>query len=596
MIKITVETSQKELINTLSNNLNEFGDLYFQVASLPYFLSSIPSIRVFQYKINNYPRDIFWYSLDHKILNFLKQSELNIGFPATLIDTKKETITHSFNTINNNNFKPLNNNILGTKIGTPIIEAGDKPNVLIEYKDFVASGEVPTLEHTTTPIDELFSQSSTIGFEQDLPNAESVSTKSFLDKFKDKFDIKPNSKTSFVQNFDDMITKVEKTRTTIKTENIRVAKATEQVKTTFLDFFKKYKLQFNTGLSLGLLLVLVGIFSVFPKNVFNIEISSGIDQKTIEVKIPESQLKKTKLELKSSIQIKTDNQTSSDNIFTGVQRVNLVNSSGGTVQFDRGGIILISEKTGVEYRQKVNSQDPASYSIPSQNKGKFIDIQAVKTVDELPKDSVLKVFNLKGDALGYNFKAIVTGSDNQTTKQSIFSESDQDTLKTKIESDLIEKRASFINSVNDENNFTSPTWYNIISTDIQYDKALYEKADTVNAEAISVIEVYSVPRSDFRNTIEVKSKLGKIMDIQVMDSKFEEGKEKLINATFLVTYQENTKINKNDIIKNLSKGEYSKIQEQFPSIKRISTESKVGVSIPGITPLNQINILDRDSK
>ncbi len=596
MIKITVETSQKELINTLSFNLNEFGDLYLQVATLPYFLSSIPSIRVFQYKINNYPRNIFWYSLDHKILNFLKQSELSIGFPATLIDSKKETITHSFNTIKNNDFKPLDNRILGTKIETPILEAGDKPNLLIEYKDFVEAEKLRQLEYKTTQIDDLLNQNSDKGFEQDIPKSEPISTESFLSKFKSQFDLNPSKKISFSQNFDDMITRVEKTKATIRTENIKVTKAAEQVKNTFIDFVTKYKIRFNTVLSLGLVLFLVGIFNIFPKNVFNLEVSNGINQKTIEVKIPESQLKKTKVELKSTTQIQTATQPLVSKITNGVQSVNLVNQSSGTIKFDRGGIILVAEKTGVEYRQKVTAEDPISYSIPAQSKTKFIDIQSAKSVEDLPKDSVLKVFNLKGDALGFNFKAIVVDNDTKTTKQSVFSESDQDTLKTKIDSDLNEKRSSFINSLNDENNFTSPSWYNIISTEIKYDKDLNDKADTVNAEAVSVVEVFSVPRNDFKNTIEVKSNLGKVMDIEVMDSQVEVGKEKLINSRFLVTYQENTPINKKDLVKTLSKGDVAKVKEQFPSVKRISTESQTGFNFPGITPIDQIKILDRNSK
>ena len=594
MIKITVETSQKELINTLSNNLNEFGDLYLQVATLPYFLSSIPSIRVFQYKINNYPRNIFWYSLDHKILNFLKQSELSIGFPTTLIDTKKETITHSFNTIKNSSFKPLDNHILGTKAESPII--GDKPNLLIEYKDLVAAEKIHQLEYKNTPIDDLFNQNSVQGYEPNIPAAETVSTESFLSKFKSKFELNPAQKISFSQNFDDMISRVEKTKSTIKTENTRVTKAAEQVKNTFLELLVKYKIRFNTVLSFGLVLVLVGIFNIFPKNVFNLEVSSGINQKTIEVKIPETQLKKTKVELKSTTQIQTANQLPNVKITNGNQKVNLVNSSSGTIRFDRGGIILIAEKTGVEYRQKITIEDPISYSIAAQSKAKFIDIQAVKQVEDLPNDSILKVFNLKGDALGFNFKAVVVDNEINVPKQSIFSESDQDTLKTKIDSDLNEKRSSFINSLNDENNFTSSAWYNIISTEIKYDKDLNQKADIVNAEAVSVIEVYSVPRSDFKNTIEVKSNLGKVMDIEVMDSKIEGEKDKLINSRFLVTYQENTPINKKDLVRTLSRGDINQVQEQFPSVKRISTESKTGFSFPGIAPIDQIKILDRNSK
>jgi hypothetical protein len=601
MIKITVETSQKELINSLSENLNEFGDFYLQVASLPYFLSSIPSIRVFQYKINNYPRNIFWYSLDQRILTFLKQSELNIGFPATLIDTKKETITHTFNTINNQNFKPLNDKFLDKSIESksklPLLEPSDQPNLLIKYEDFLESNS-KNKNFVENKLECFFNTDTTSGFEQNLPDLQHINTKSFLDKFKSKYNIQNKSnKFDSVQNFDEMIIKVEKTKSTIKTENSRFAKITEVTKNNFLDILGKYKLQFNTGISLCLLLGLLFIFNIFPKNVFNVEVSSSLDQKTIEIKIPESQLKKTKVELKTNSQIltSTDKNLDSKSSSTPFQKVNLVNSSNGTIRFDRGGIILISEKTGVEYRQKVSSEEPLTYSIPSQNSKNFINIEPIKPTEDLPKDSILKVFNLKGDALGYNFKAVITeDSKNKTNQQNIFTDSDQDTLKTKIESDLNEKRASFINSINDENNFTDPSWFKIISSDIKYDKNLSEKTNVVNAEALSVIEVYSVPKSDFKNTIEIKSNLGKIMDIQVMNSNIDDNKQ--VNATFLVSFQDKTKISKTDIIKNLYSGEYNKVQEDFPTIKRISKESKVGINLPGISPVNQVNILEKDIK
>jgi hypothetical protein len=603
MIKITVETSQKELINSLSANLSEFGDLYLQVASLPYFLSSIPSIRVFQYKINNYPRNIFWYSLDHRILNFLKQSELNIGFPTTLISPKKETITHTFNTINNQNFKQLHDNFLGKitepKLELPPTESLDKPNLLIKYEDFVESNtkhnEIKIVEHY---IEDLFNGNTISDFEPNLPESENIDTRSFLDKFKHKYNISYENKRTYpVQDFDEMITKVEKTKSTIKIENNKFTKKNEEIRTNFLDIFSKYKLQFNTTISLGLLLGLMFIFNIFPKNIFNVEVSSNLDQKTIEVKIPESQLKKTKVELKSTSQINTTptRDIIPKNSIVSAQKVNLVNNSNGTVRFDSGGIILIAEKTGTEYRQKVSPDDPTTYSVPSQNLNNFISIEPTKATEDLPKDSVLKVFNLKGDALGYNFKAVVLEDNkSKSAQQSIFTESDQDSLKTKIESDLNEKRASFINSINNENNFSDPSWFKIISSDIKYDKDLNEKTDIVNAEALSVIEVYSVPKPDFKNTIEVKSNLGKIMDIQVMNSSIDDNK--LINATFLVSFQDKTKISKVDIIKNLYSGEYNKVQEEFPSIKRISKESKVGINLPGISPVNQVNILEKDVK
>jgi hypothetical protein len=603
MIKITVETSQKELINSLSGNLSEFGDLYLQVASLPYFLSSIPSIRVFQYKINNYPRNIFWYSLDHKILNFLKQSELSIGFPTTLINPKKETITHTFNRINNQDYKPLNDNFLDklndSKLELSATETLDKPNLLVKYEDFIKSNVVHNdLKEQTA--DNSLDTSSLSVVEDKIPESEQVDTQSFLDKFKLKYKIKKDDKKNkILQDFDEMITRIEKTKSTIKNERNKFATKTEESKNNFLNSLSKYKIQFNTAISLSSLLCLVFIFNIFPKNVFNVEVSSNLDQKTIEVKIPESQLKKTKVELKSNNQIITTNKqtlvTTPKSPTKTFLEVNLVNGSNGTVRFDRGGIILIAEKTGVEYRQKISPTDPKTYSIPSQNSKNYINIEPTKEAEDLPKDSILKVFNLKGDALGFNFKAVVTeDTKNQEKQFNTFTESDQDTLKTKIESDLNEKRASFINSINDENNFTDSTWFKIISSDIKYDKNISEQADIVNAEAVTIIEVYSVPKQDFKNTIEVKSNLGKIMDIQVMSSNIDD--DKLINATFLVSFQDNTKISKIDIIKNLNSGEYNKVQEENPSIKRISRETKSGISLPGIIPLNQVNILEKDLK
>jgi hypothetical protein len=596
MIKITVETSQKELINSLSENLGEFGDVYLQIESLPYFLSSIPSIRVFQYKINNYPRAIFWYSLDHKILNFLKQSELTIAFPTTLINTKKETITHTFNTINNPKFKPLSDNILDKntepKSESELTTTIDQPNLLVKFEDFVKSNDIDstTDDHNTK---KSLIKSSITGFEQYLPNSKPINIGLFLGKFNEKYikDFK-NNKMNPIQDFGDMITRVEKTKLTIKTENNKSKYKVEESKINFLDRFNKYKLQFNTTVSLFLLFSLIAIFNIFPKNIFNVEVSNTIDKKTIEVKIPESQLKKTKVELKSKSQIltSTTQNATPKNLSESFQKVNLVNNSNGTVRFDQGGIILIAEKTGVEYRHKITAEDLLTFSIPKQNSKNFIRIEPTKPTEALPNGSILKVFNLKGEALGYNFKAIVEEESNPT-KQNIFTNSDQDTLETIIESDLNEKRSSLITSINDENNFTDPSWFTIISNDIKYDKKLNDNTDVVNAEALSVIEVYSIPRNDFKNTIAIKSNLGNVMDIQVINSRIDNNK--LINATFLVSFQDTSKISKIDIIKSLYSSEYEKVQEKYPEVKRISKESKTGINLPGITPLNQINILEK---
>ncbi len=86
MLKINANTTQNSLIEGLINEIIRAGDLYIEVENLPIFLCSIPAIRVFQNKINNYPKSVFWYSQNITIFELLQTSSLKTGFPPTLVD------------------------------------------------------------------------------------------------------------------------------------------------------------------------------------------------------------------------------------------------------------------------------------------------------------------------------------------------------------------------------------------------------------------------------------------------------------------------------------------------------------------------------
>jgi hypothetical protein len=100
MLKINTNITQDSLIEGLMTEITRAGELYIEVESLPIFLSSIPAVKVFSNKINNYPKSIFWYSKNINLFRFLQISDLATGFPPTLVD----------NLINSDNFEGLIHN------------------------------------------------------------------------------------------------------------------------------------------------------------------------------------------------------------------------------------------------------------------------------------------------------------------------------------------------------------------------------------------------------------------------------------------------------------------------------------------------------
>ena len=587
MIKITQQTTQQEIIQNLLASLSNQGNLFVEVISLPYFLSSLPSIKVFQYKIQNYPRPIYWFSNSQSVLDILSKSQLSLGFPPSL--------EHSVSSFNNSN-KLRSPTIINLKNPENSSQNNNQINQIknsVEHKSNRSNNLNQRLDQQYLSERESFGVSS---FTKPID----FNSSSILDQFREKhLKSKPNQ-TNIKQDLDQWLQKIESTKNALtKFQNEAEEQKTFAKKNRSWSITKNPNL-YKTAVVVSLIACTFGFLWWYPTNNYKLDVVPAIKQESVDAKLPESIFNKTKIELKSSAQVESSGQkTISTSTIRSIGKVSLVNNSSGVVDFNREGLILISESNGLEYSHKANLKNPMVYSIPAKNglnsQKIEIQIQAVDTGDKfnLPVNSNFKVYNLKGEAMGSSFKAVATTDIKNTEESSekVFSEDDMSLLRTKVEQGFLEERGKQIQQLKDSDMVTNSSWIKNSQTNYKYSANLGDLTKLVNVEATTTIEILSLPKVALANVIKDKIVNKSISDITIADTTMDDSN---VNTKLFVSFVENAEAIKYDITNKFNNTkDFDKttadVQLLYPNIKKVSKDF-YGVNIPLVPQRNKIEI------
>jgi hypothetical protein len=577
MIHINNNTTQQEIINLLLSKLSEQGNLYIEVLSLPYFLASIPSIKVFQYKIQKYPRPIFWHSHDREIFSLLKDSDFNVDFPpaldhkidkkpATIINLRSQLITESENFVPSPNFK----------------------NNLFESPNFVepSHSNVFNLSQLTNPID--------------------FSSSSVLDEFRKKH-LKKEPKPTIKQDLDQWLEKIESTKSALSKFQVEAIEQKHQFskkEESSINLFKSLSNPFvYRGFASLILMVLVfGFWYYYPTNKYKLDVVPTTKQEAVDTKLPESIFQKTQAEITVASQVESTGQKTTMSTTRAIGKVILINTSSNPVDFNRDGLILLSEVNGLEYSHKSNSNEPKVFTIPAKNSNGNqkveIEIQAVETGEKfnLPVNSVFRIYNLKGEAMGASFKAISTTEIkvSDSVGEKIFSEDDMSLLRTKLEKNLLEEKNKKIQNLKDNNFITNPAWVKLNQSNYTFSDKIGSLSKSVTAQAVANIEFLALPKLALTTSVQDKFLNREISDITIVDTTVDDSTDKkFVVAKLFVSYLENPESLKYEIQNKVKSLDFSTasvdLQASYPNVKKVSKEFS-GVNLPMIKPRNKIEI------
>lgn len=547
MTKVTNQSNQKDLIEELFSALSSEGSVYIEVESLPYFLSSIPSIKVFQYKVQNYPKPIFWYSKDTVILEFLAVTNLPIDFPPTLS-------------------------------AGPVAKT-----IIIQSQQNQTKSEFPNINIS------------------DLPTSSKL--------FELKQRANQEEKIDFKQDLNSWLEKIESTKENLSRfqseaiEQRKISQNKHKLQNKLLwikNIIDSKWFKFST-VSICLITIGTVIALNYPTQIIKVDIAPTTKQESFNIKFTEANTSKSQVTLKANASLDTSGTKeipTENGRATG--KVALANNSNEDVQFTRDGLILVSEENGFEYRQKSTEADPKNYVVTKKNLANNNAIEiAIQSTEigknyDLPKNSTFRVYNLRGENMGSGFRGTAT-SDIKNTQVGLnryVTEADLSLLKSKAESNLAEAQSKEIETLKTKGEFTSNSWIKILNTDYKISAKTGDQTNKIDCEATSTIEIYSVPQDKLKNSIREQAKISGIEDIKMVNSSIQDGQ---IIANVFLSYKENPEIFKADISSQINNSTNinqsieqttSNIQAQYPNIKRVSKDIQ-GINLPFKFPLLQ---------
>jgi hypothetical protein len=562
MIKITTKSIQNEIIQELFLQVSHKSPLYIELESLPYFLSSIPSLKVFLYKIQNYPREIFWYSFDNSILEFLHQNSINIEFPYNPQNAIVNVVTSNLPTIID-----LNKQKTQPKSQTTYVDYHEK---LSQLKSRIKKNNINSTSYFS-PVEQSSSTSYSKGSE----------------------------KIDFKQDLDSWLKKIETTKDSLSRYKEEVINEKNIRGNNWFGFSLNRKWAFRGALSLGVM-SLVAIFVLFfPTNTYKLDVAPSIKQNSYDLQFSDTAFTKNRFKIQTQDDIETTGQNeivSNESRASG--KVALINTSTTSISFKKDGVILISEDNGLEYRQKSSDADAAVFTVfPKNNQSNQpveINIQSITTGNsfDLPINSSFRVYNIRGETFGGTVKAISTSKVEAVavTKDKVISQEDLSLLRSKAEVSLNNLKLIKLEEIKSKGQLINNNWVKTLDTTYKYSGIPNDVAPKVSIQADSEIEIYSVSNDSFRNLVTLQLKVNNVSDIKIVETKIENDK---VLAKLFMSSKENPEIIKKDIIGNLANttniDNTAQIQQKYPNIKRVSKDFS-GIKLPLVTPRSKVEV------
>lgn len=558
MIKITSKSSQNDTIADLFAQVNHKSTLFIELESLPYFLSSVPSLRVFLFKIQNYPREVCWYSYDNSILDFLNNNNINIEFPYN-----------------------LQNAIVSVNSNAPTIINPNKVKTEETYVDYQQK-----LAQLKSKIKKSKDTNSSVGYE------------SFGQDKSNNLDFKSNEKIDFKQDLDSWLKKIESTKDSLSRYKEEVFNEKHKRNSGWSRLFIDPKWILRGALSFVVMALVATFLVFFPTNTYKLDVAPSIKQNSYDLQFSDTSFTKNRFKIKTQDDIQTTGTNEIvSNESRSIGKVALINTSLTSISFKKDGVILISEDNGLEYRQKSSDKDAAIFTVVAKNnisnQPLEIDIQSISAGNNfnLPINSNFRVYNIRGETFGGTVRAISTSKIEPKTEGSnkIISQDDLSLLRSKAEESLFNQKLQKLEQVKASGQLINNNWVKTIDTVFKYSGIPNDIADKVAIEAESEIEVYSLENQNFKNLVSSELKLSNITDIQIVDTKIENDR---VVAKLFLSSLENPEIIKKDLVgsmANLNTENTNQLQQKYPNIKRVSRDFS-GIKLPLVTPRSKVEI------
>ena len=623
MITITSATAKRDLLEKLATQANNYGKLIVDVDSLPTFLTTPIAFTIFTYQISNYPRHIAWTSENPNILEFLKTCQVEVILAGDFSEDNNNISTSYAQIIPSNQIIEIE-----AESSKPLINI----NPFEEVENQLENSEVQTIGPASYPKlqaidlfkkDFNYSPSSLldIGFAEESVKLGEIKKQS--NSFsKPQFFVQPNpdlTKPSQVieekdlntdkkiatlqnnleQNLDSWLERIENTR-----QALNSIKSVEQKKVKKPNFFIR-SFQFSIVTAI-LSSVVLGMWTLFPTNVYSLNVVPDKKEKSSQLTLSPSRFLSQNRNLNTTGEIEASGKEMI-NLSQARGKVTIVNRSGGSVSFNRSGIILVGSN-GLEYKHVPVNGEPGTFTVPERSdlsgENLTINIEASGSGSNynLPKDSTLKVLNLRRDLIGSLLQAVVSEevSITKETGKKVVQAEDLKKLEDRSNQKIQELVKPEIQSIKNEDTYADPSWYSLQDIKHIYTRNIGDIADTIGITSTTKAKIYYLNKSlledELKLTVADLKRLVEIKSIDYDGSDF--GKiDKPITLNLNYIYSQKIELNESELATKLANDDFSKakddLQQNYPQIKDIQKKEQ-GVRLPGVPARVNVSINQKD--
>lgn len=602
MITITAATAKRDLLEKLASQANNHSKLVVDVKSLPTFLTTPIAFTIFTYQISNYPRQISWTSENPNILEFLRTCQVETITPSEAAQTQSTSYTQ---VIPSNQIieieLPEEDIVVAENVqqnqNQPKLQALDLLKKDFNYQPSTLLGQ-PLYDIDD---DQEFQNSYTkkgLKLEKVVENSQQNSQAPKKEIFENTKKINVLQE-NLEQNLDNWLERIESTR-----QALNSLKDVEQKKYRKPNFFLR-AFQFGV-VSIILSTLVLGMWVFFPTNVYSLDVVSDKKDVSSELTLSPNRFLKQDRNINETDQIQaTGKETINLNQARG--KVTIVNRSGGAVSFNRAGIILVSSN-GLEYKHIPVNGEPGTFTVPArsdlsgQNLTLTIEASGSGSNYNLPKDSTLRVLNLKRDLIGSLLQAVVSEDVNvlKETGSSIVRNEDLKSLENQVSKKIEDSIAPLINSIKNEDIYTDPSWYNLEDLKYVYTQNVGDVAETVGVTATAKVKIYYLNKSlleeELKLIVKDLKRLISVKSITYTGEGFGEVSNPItLNLDYI--YSEKIDLDQTELANKLANSDFSTaksdLQEDYPQIKNIEKQEQ-GVRLPGVPARVNVTINQKD--
>lgn len=633
MLKINQSTQKKELLNWLANLANTSGDLIVDIQSLPNFLATPIAFTIFNYQISNYPRSIVWTSKHPSIVKFLSDCQVEYIDPASEPNSQA-TVVESSTQIPRTNIKevvkeesiektpevkskPFSGFTPASKAKTSIensgpvnqIKASQPPSVQVEETAVNQPSPIATEKQASAEPKIAFTKAGKLSVDRLLgadtyrpslllestnANIQQSQLKSANSKPIFSVEAKPKeAQPETEQNLDNWLERINATRQALDSNKAKVFATPSPWRVKVWQF---------VSVAAILSLLILSLVSVFPTQIYSVEVKALEKPGSKSIDISMSDLKANEYDLEAKV---TTTPTGIEQRTLNNARgfVLVENLSGSAVSFNKEGIILQSS-SGREFRHLGKSNEPGTFSIPARSNlnggNQTIEIEA-QTAGQggiLAKGEKLKILNLKRDSIGSLLTAtVIEGVDlTAETGNKIVQDSDRQALQEKANQDIGSLVGEKVNLLSEnELLITDSKWFETDVVNYQFSSGVGQVAPEISLVASTKAKIYTLSLDNLKaRLLEITPEATSVLEVTEIQKLA--GLPSANNPTSLqveYTFQEKLDFSQDEIVKIVSENNTQqakeKLKETYPNVLDLQRRES-GFDLPGVKPIISIEI------